>query len=135
MRPRPTGASLQAGHRHAATVHPDRIEQIALDRLLVRQMRDPRDHLARRVVGDVLVIPTGTWRAHRVELGKALAKEARVLSFLELIVIGVAIKAEAVRQKDADTRLIFVAGGEAEVRRIIPDPRPRVALFLARESW
>ena len=95
--------------------------------------RDARDHLARRVVGDVLVGPAGARRADRVELRQAGAQEARVLPFLQLVVVGVAIKAEPVRQQVADRRPIFVARGQLEVGRIIGDRRVEVDLALLGE--
>ena len=130
MRPRPALVRFQPGKRDAAAAHSNRVEQIALDRLLVGQAGGPRDHLARRVVGDILVRPARARRAGRVELRQARAKQAWVLPFLELIVVRVAIKAEPVREEVANRRSIFVAGRQLEVRRVIGDRCLEIDLAL-----
>src|SRR5205085_6540181 len=105
----------------------------ALDRLLVGKAGGAADHLARRVVSDILVGPAGSWRAGRVQLGEAGAKEARVLPLLELVVIGVAIESEAVRQQVTDGRAIFVAGRQLKIGRVVHDRGFQVDLALLGE--
>src|SRR5206468_11927146 len=101
VRLRPAAVRFQAGERHARVLHPNGIEQIALDRLLVGHVRRTRDHLARGVESDVLIRPARARRASGGELREAGTKETRVVPFLELVVVSVAIEAEAVRQKVA----------------------------------
>ena len=96
-------------------------------------MRNARDHLARRVISDILVRPAGARGAGRAKLVKACAEEAWILSLLQLIVIGIAVKAEPVRQQVTDTRLIFVAGRKLEVGRVIGDRRIEINLALFRK--
>src|SRR4051794_33195657 len=67
MWPRPTTACLEPRHRHTAAAHSNRIEEIPPDRFFIRQMCDPGDHLARRVIRYVLIIPAGTRRTNRVQ--------------------------------------------------------------------
>ena len=130
MRPRPALVRFEARHGDAAAAHPDRVEQIAPDRLLIGHVGDARDHLARCIIGDVLIVPAGAGRADGVERRKLRPEQARVLTFLELVGISVAVKAQAVREQVADRRFIFVAGGQLEVRRVIRDRRVEVDLAL-----
>src|SRR5206468_11678085 len=59
--------------------------------------------------------------AHGVQLPEAGAEDARVLTFLELVGVSVAIEAEPVREQVAYGRAILVAVGQLEVRRIVGD--------------
>src|SRR5213075_73544 len=75
----------------------------------------------------------GAGRAGRVELSQAGTEEAWIVPFLELVVIGVAIEAEAVREQVADGRAVLVAGGELQIRRIARDGRVKIDLALLGE--
>ena len=111
------GAWTNPVHGQAGRGHAERSEQVALDRLLVTHAADPRDHLAGRIIGDILIAPAGARRADAVERRKRAAQEGDVLPLLQLVVEGVAIKPEPVAEHVADRRLQFVAARQMQRRR------------------
>ena len=113
--------------------HSKRIEEVALERELVRQAGDLGHDFARRVEGDILVGPAGSGRANRIEHSQVAPQEARIHPFLELVVERIAIQAKAVRQQVRDRRALFVAARQFEVRGIFCDRRVEIDLALLGE--
>ena len=108
------GASDKTFDVQGCRGHAERGEQVPLDHFLVAHAANPGDHLARRIIGDVLIAPASARRADAVQRRKRAAQEGHVLPFLELVVERVAIKPKAVAQHVPDGCLQFVTSGEMQ---------------------